>query len=260
MPDILFKLLILVVVGFCVFARRFLLSLPSLIYWLIMDIVHYDRDLFREYGLRLYCGRQGAGKTIGMVYDLEYLRRRYPKVKIYTNFGYCAQTASLKSLNDLLDSQLLNGTDGVIFAIDEIQNEFSSASSKDFPETLLSQITQQRKQRVCILASSQVFTRIAKPLREQSFIVVECKTLFGRYTKLKYIDADDYIEFADNPDPKKRLKLHKKNIKAFVQTDALRSCYDSYELITRLSRDGFVSKISDTNISIKTVNNIVKRR
>lgn len=245
MSGIIYKILFVVFIGWCIFAHRFLFSLPSLLYWKIVDIRHYDKDLFRLYGLRMYCGRQGSGKTMGIVHDLEEYRRKYPKVKIYTNFGYSAQTAPLTSLNDLIDPNFLNGTDGVIFAIDEIQNEFSCSTSKDFPETLLSQITQQRKQRICILASSQVFNRIAKPLREQCFIVVECKTVFGRYTKLKYIDADDYISYADNPNPKKRLKLKKKYVKSFVQTDALRSCYDSYELINRLSRVGFAPKKSD---------------
>lgn len=254
------KLIILLCIGFCIFARRFLFSLPSLIYWWIQDIIHYDKDLFREYGLRLYCGKQGAGKTIGMVHDLEFYRRRYPKAKIYTNFGYTGQTAPLTSLNDLLDPKFRNGTDGVIFAIDEIQNEFSSATSKDFPESLLSQITQQRKQRICILASSQVFTRVSKPLREQTFIVVDCKTLFGRYTKLKYISAEDYIEYAEHPDPKKRLKLKKKKIDTFVQTDSLRNCYDSYELIKRLNRVGFSPKVQDLSVNLNNNVTVVKRK
>lgn len=258
MTDILCKIVLLALIGWCLFARKFLFSLPSLVYWWIQDFKNRDPNLFKLYGLRLYCGRQGSGKTIGMVHDLEEYRRKYPKVKIYTNFGYRAQTAPLKSLNDLIDSSLLNGTDGVIFALDEIQNEFSSSASKDFPESLLSQITQQRKQRICILASSQVFTRIAKPLREQSFVVVDCKTLGGRYTKLKYIDADDYITYAENPTPKKRLKLKKKGVKVFVQTDALRSCYDSYELIRRLSRVGFSPKSGDFNVNVSNYNYVKK--
>lgn len=245
LSEILFKIIILFIIGFLIYARRFFISLPSLIYWVIRDISHYDRDLFRLYGFRLYCGRQGSGKTIGMVSDLEDYRRRYPKCKIYTNFGYSAQTAPLTSLNDLLRPEFRNGTDGVIFAIDEIQNEFSCSDSKDFPESLLSQVTQQRKQRICILATSQVFTRVAKPLREQCFIVVDCKTLFGRYTRLRYIDADDYIEYCDDPTPKKRLKLRSKKVKSFVQTDSLRNCYDSFELIRRLNRTGFSPKISN---------------
>lgn len=250
MIDILLKVIFIALIIWAVFARRFLFSLPSLIYWWICDIVHYDKDLFREYGMRLYCGRQGSGKTIGIVHDLERLRRRYPKVKIYTNFGYKAQTAPLQSLNDLLNKELLNGTDGVIFAIDEIQNEFSSATSKDFPESLLSTITQQRKQRICILASSQVFTRVSKPLREQSYIVVDCKTIGGRYTKLKYIDADDYIEYSNNPTPQKRIKLKPLKIETFVQTNVLRECYNSYELISRLSRVGFSPKLQTTDMAV----------
>lgn len=257
--DILYKLGLLGLLCWCVFARRFLLSLPSLVHLWIKDIIHYDKDLFRQYGLHMYCGRQGSGKTMGMVHDLEEYRRKYPKVKIYTNFGYIHQAAPLKSLNDLLDPELLNGTDGVIFAIDEIQNEFSASTSRDFPETILSQITQQRKQRMCILASSQVFTRIAKPLREQSYIIVECKTIAGRYTRLKYIDADDYIAYSENPTPKKRLKLRAKRIKAFVQTDSLRNCYNSYELIKRLSRVGFKPKAADVDVNINNYN-IVSRK
>ena len=233
--------------------RRFLIQSPKFFYYKYLDLLNAKKDYFKLYGLRLYCGRQGAGKTIGLVYDLERYRKRYPRVKIYTNFGYKHQTAPLTSLNDLLNPSLKNGTDGVIFAIDEIQNEFSCANSKDFPETLLSQVTQQRKQRVCILATSQVFTRVAKPLREQCFIVVVCQTLFSRYTRLKYYDADAYIEYADNPSRDKLRKLRKKDYQSFVQTDSLRDLYNSYLLIERLSRVGFAPKqqvINTTNIVV----------
>ena len=232
--------------------RHFIFSIPQLLYYKIKDIKNFNKDYFKLYGLRLYTGRQGAGKTIGLVYDLECYRKRYPKAKIYTNFGYKYETSPLKSLNDLLDPQLKNGTDGVIFAIDEIQNEFSCSNSKDFPETLLSQITQQRKQRVCILATSQVFSRVAKPLREQCFIVVLCQTILGRYTRLKYYDADDYIEYSENPSRDKRRRLRKKNYNSFVQTDYIRELYNSYLLIERLNRTGFAPKLPSIN-----TNNII---
>ncbi|MGC4439531.1 hypothetical protein ABXW85_17090, partial [Streptococcus suis] len=47
---------------------------------------------FREYGLTLYCGRQGAGKTMAMTEYLERMRKKYPKAIICTNFGYVHQT------------------------------------------------------------------------------------------------------------------------------------------------------------------------
>lgn len=247
-------IILLIMIVFFIF-RRFLIQSPKFFYYKYLDLLNAKKDYFKLYGLRLYCGRQGAGKTIGLVYDLERYRKRYPRAKIYTNFGYKHQTAQLTSLNDLLNPSLKNGTDGVIFAIDEIQNEFSCANSKDFPETLLSQITQQRKQRVCILATSQVFTRVAKPLREQCFVVVLCQTFFSRYTRLKYYDADDYIEYADNPSSEKKRKLHKKQLQTFVQTDELRDLYNSYELIERLNRTGFAPKLPDnsTNVTLISV-------
>ena len=198
---------------------------------------------FAPFGLKMFCGRQGSGKTVGMVWYLDQIRRKYPNCHIYTNFDYAYQTKPLESLLDLLN--LRNGEDGVVFALDEIQNEFSSAVSKDFPESLLSEITQQRKQKVCILASSQVFTRVAKPLREQCYEVIECRTFFGRWTRLKSYDGDDYCSIIDCYNPEKKFKMPKKWVQSFIQTDELRASYDTYAKVLRLSRQGFAPKIAD---------------
>lgn len=197
---------------------------------------------FTEFGLKMFTGRQGSGKTVGMVYRLEKLRKKYPDADIYTNFQYIHQTGPLLSLNDLLTKR--NGEKGVIFAIDEIQNEFSSMTSKDFPESLLSTVTMQRKQRIVILASSQVFTRVSKPLREQCFEVIECKTYFGRWTVLKAFDADDYNLILDSNNPDVRLKLRKVWRLSFIQNNYIRELYDTYQVVQRLSRTGFVPKLT----------------
>lgn len=196
---------------------------------------------FGHYGVKMFCGRQGAGKTVGLVWYLEKIREEYPKCQIYTNFDYLHETGSLQSLNDLLTVR--NGMDGVVFAIDELQNEFSNAVSKDFPETLLSTITMQRKQRICILASSQVFSRVAKPLREQCYEVIECNTIAHRWTRLKAFDAADYNKVVDNPNPEAKFKLPKVWKDSFVQTDKLRALYDTYKVVERMSRDGFATRL-----------------
>lgn len=195
---------------------------------------------FNEFGLHMYVGRQGGGKTVSMVNRLNELHEQYPKAKIYTNFKYRYADGRLKSLNDLM--RLRNGTDGVIFAFDEIQNEFSSQRSKDFPEYLLSAITMQRKQCVTILSTSQVFTRVSKPLREQCYEVIECRTFGGRWTRNRCYDGDDYNYMIDQTDPKKKYKTPRKYKRSFVQSDDLRNCYDTYEVIQRLARDGFAPK------------------
>lgn len=225
----------------------FLFKLPSFFKWKYVDVKKYFDDkkkgvsVFKPFGLKMFCGRQGSGKTIGMVFYLFLIRKFYPKAMIYTNFDYKFQNGPLNSLNDLL--QIRNGENGVVFALDEIQNEFSCLSSKDFPETLLSQITQQRKQRICILATSQIFMRVAKPLREQCFEVIDCRTFFGRWTSLRCYDADDYNSIVDKLNNETKFKLPKKWKRSFIQTDDLRNSYDTYSIVKRISRDGFVSKI-----------------
>lgn len=222
--------------------------LKKLIYWKYQDFKKHRKDLkdgvvnFKPFGLRLYCGSQGSGKTIGMVEQLDTYRLEYPDALIVTNFEYQFADKRMNSLVDLL--KIRNGQKGVIFAIDEIQNEFSSNASRNFPETLLSVITMQRKQRINILATAQVFTRVAKPLREQTFEVVDCRTIWGRWTRLKCYSADDYNTTLEKVDKiEAKMKIRKKWKHSFVQTDDLRNHYDTYSVVERLSRDGFKEKI-----------------
>ena len=133
---------------------------------------------------------------------------------------------------------LRNGTDGIIFAIDEIHSEYSAKSWNDVPESLLSEVSQQRKQRVKIVATAQFFTRVAKPLREQAATVVSCSTWAGRLTRNREYDALQYAMVIENPVAVKRKvkPLHKAS---FVQSDALRACYDTFEKIRRMEKIQF---------------------
>lgn len=265
MYDLLFSVLKIAFIVLLVVCRRFISFLPELIYWWAKDFKNFDRDLFRPYGVWMFTGKQGSGKSMSLIYKLEQLRKRYPKIKIYTNMGYKFETAPLKSLNDLLDKSKYNGKYGTVFVIDEIQNEFSCATSKDFPESLLSLITQQRKNRVLILTTSQVFSRVSKPIREQCYRAIECSTILGRYTRNKHYNGISYSDSFDLSPDKRRKACHRLYLDCFVQTDYLRTCFDSYKLIGRLSRKGFVPKQTDNytvnNVSvINTVSKINNKR
>lgn len=217
---------------------NFKIKLFEFIKWKLVDALRCKKNEFNQYGLTMYCGRQGAGKTIAIVEYLERMRKKFPDAIIVTNFGYIFQDQELKSWRDLVT--IKNGTKGVIFAIDEIQNEFSSNSWKDFPEFILREVTQQRKQRVKIVASSQVFTRVVKPLREQCYEVVECFTLAGRWTFTKAFDADEYNAVIDKPDRKVRLRrLWRYN---FIGDDMLRGLYDSYKKIESIKDKEYIPR------------------
>lgn len=216
----------------------------DLLRWLIVDFLtrKNGKNEFKEYGFTFFVGRQGSGKTMSMVYYLERMKSIYPDCVIVTNFEYYLSDFIMTDWNDLLN--IRNGEDGVIFAIDEIHSEYSSANSRNIPESLLSEISQQRKQRVKIVGTAQFFSRVAKPLREQAFSVVQCENLFGRLMRCREYDALQYTMVIDNPNAiKKKLRPLRKY--SYVASDSLRECYDTYEKIERMrkitsAQDGLV--------------------
>lgn len=213
----------------------------DLMRWLLYDFhmsrVNFSSE-FKPYGFTIFVGRQGSGKTVSMIQYLNDIHVRYPDCKIVTNFTYAYADHQMKDWRDFLE--IRNGTDGVVFAIDEIHSEYSAESWKDFPESILSEISQQRKQRVKIVATAQVYSRCAKQIREQAFSVVTCKTYFGRFTFNREYDAAEYST-SDSPyTVKKRCKPISK--KSFVQSNKLRECFDTFEKIERMKKVQFIKR------------------
>lgn len=186
----------------------------------------YD-GLFPYYGMHFYVGRQGSGKTFSMTNELEKIRKKYPKCKIYTNYGYKYQNLPIYNISMLTDEKYYNGSDGVVFAIDEIQNLYQSSNINNVPPDILGVVTQLRKQKVYIVCTSQVFTRVSKPLREQAFFVTECKTILHSLTICNKYNADEYLFDLDRVE-KQATPIERYSI---VHSNELRNCYDTYQLI-----------------------------
>ena len=210
---------------------RFISMFVDFIRWLVYDLLWtiINGKIFKPYGLTCFVGRQGGGKTISMVEYLDRMKEKYPDCIVITNFNYIKQDMPFTSWRQF--TEVRNGLKGVIFAIDELQNEYNSNNWKDFPEDLLSVVTMQRKQRIKIVATSQVFTRVVKQLREQCYEVVECKTFLGRWTRQKCYDADDYNYIIDNPTPERRFRTRKKWKYSFIQNNIVRKLFDSYAVV-----------------------------
>lgn len=225
-----------------IFLLKFLLKLVDFFRWLLFDLCWFlcNGKFFKPFGLTVFVGRQGDGKTISMVECLDNLKKKYPDCLVITNFDYINQDFAFTNWKQFLE--IRNDTKGVIFAIDELQNEYNCNSWKDFPEELLSVVTMQRKQRIKILATTQVFTRVVKQLREQCYEVVECKTLLGRWTMQKCYDADDYNCLVDNPDPKRKFKTRKKWRYSFIQSNYIRNLFDSYAVVESIKQKEFINR------------------
>jgi len=221
---------------------RFFSMLLDFIRWLIYDLLWtiINGKVFKPYGLTCFVGRQGGGKTISMVEYLDRMKELYPDSIVVTNFNYIKQDMPFTSWRQF--TEVRNGLDGVIFAIDELQNEYNSNNWKDFPEDLLSVVTMQRKQRIKIVATSQVFTRVVKQLREQCYEVVECKTYLGRWTRQKCYDADDYNYIIDNPTPERRFRTRKKWKYSFIQGNFIRNLFDSYAVVESIKQKEYIDR------------------
>lgn len=128
-----------------------------------------------------------------------------------------------------------NGEKGVIYLVDEIQLYMNSLESKNINIDVIAQIAQQRKQRKHIVATSQVFGRLAKPLREQFSNVVVCRNILGFIQLNKLVDRDG-LESDNSTDT---------NITGSVRKTFLwfhdPRFYGRYETYYVIKRDKFVS-------------------
>ena len=70
--------------------QRVRFKLFSFLRWVIVDKADaaQKEKVFSEFGFTIFCGRQGAGKTVSMVDYLIRMKRKYPDCIIVTNFKF----------------------------------------------------------------------------------------------------------------------------------------------------------------------------
>ena len=157
---------------------------------------------FHADGLVCFVGPQGSGKTLSAVLYTYNLMKRFPNAILVTNLDLRDYPVDNKRVFRFTNGddfkKYNNGKEGVIFLVDEIQLYFNSLQSKNINPEVMVQISQQRKQRKHIIGTSQVFGRMAKPLREQFSCVVKCSGYFGLFQKLSIVDRDSIDENASD--------------------------------------------------------------
>lgn len=194
------------------------------------DLYNRKPDFFLPQGMVIFTGRQGNGKTISLMQYAMELLDTYPKAKCISNTKFALQDELLKHWTQLINYK--NAHMGVIAIIDELQNWFSSNSSRNFPPDMLSVITQNRKNRRVILGTAQNFYLLAKPIRSQCTEIRECVTLAGVLTIV--IRREPVV---DNDGEVKQLKY--RGMYCFAHNRRLRDSYDTYSVIENLAKSGF---------------------
>lgn len=189
-----------------------------------------SEDGFPYGGLWVFTGAQGAGKTLLLMYMVREIHRQYPKALIVSNISvFGVPCIPYQGIEDF--DKYANGSDGVIFIIDEIHTLFNSLESAKMP---LSQVTvwcQNRKNRRLILGTTQRYTRAAKPVREQVTWHYECRRpllwVLYRYRVLdgaKYDDNGNYVLDEDEKQPR---------YKIYVPPYSVMTMYSTLEVVHR---------------------------
>lgn len=151
-------------------------------------------DGFQYAGMWLFSGAQGSGKTLMMMHLLKQVLEDSPNAIVVSNISiYGVPSYPYTGIEDF--EKYVNGRDGVIFVIDEIQTLFNSLESAKMPLSTVQVWCQNRKNRRLILGTSQLFKRVAKPVREQSTWNYECrKGLAGFLYSYRVFDGSMYDE------------------------------------------------------------------
>lgn len=211
--------------------------------WKLIDMYRFFKRVYRRevsplhlYGIYGFFGLPGKGKTMALTNQLYEYRQKYgDRVHIITNFNFEYQDEPFTHWKQLLKEY----DKPLICAWDEVQNEFNSRDFKNFPVELLTLLTQNRKGHgKQILYTAQRWNRVDKVFRELTHQAVQCNTIMGRLTSLRYYFWEDYEDLNSKTDVSMKVRIKPVIRKRFIQTDILRSMYDSFKMLeTAKSKD-----------------------
>lgn len=202
-----------------------------------VDKFKYDRTFAREHpdyfhpdGFICFTGCQGSGKSLSAVQYIHKLVLKYPKVMLVTNchlnfpdwHGKQVRYTGYKQMQELD-----NGYLGIILFLDEIQAEFNSLESAKIDPAWFSVICQQRKRRLHVVGTAQLFSRISKPWREQFTACVRCRGWFDFIQYNQIISLDDVEEDANGSIVSEKASFGK----FWFRDPALYDYYDTWERV-----------------------------
>lgn len=211
-----------------------------LIYW------YYKQKLiFPGWGIHLFTGKFGQGKTSLMTIKAYQKAIKYPQLSILTNvkltnFPDHTNIIPLKTAKDIL-----NAPTNTLVLIDEIGTLFNSrdfsSGEKSVPKPVFQHLCQCRKRHMMIYATVQRFNLLDKQIRDITATVTDCsaqgKHPFSRMlTGLTY-DIEEYEAWCTN-------RLYKKQVSytfVTIQKDKYRQLYDTTELIQGFLESKYLS-------------------
>lgn len=211
----------------------------------LMYIYTKGSKKFYGWGIHLFTGRFGAGKTSCVVYLARSLALRYPQLTILTNMELTNFPKRTNILRLETAQDILNAPNDTLVIIDEIGTIFNS---RDFssgktavPKSLYQHLCQCRHRRIMIYGTVQRFNLLDKQIRDISADVTFCSTHFAhpfsRLCIMKHFDIDEFETAQAN----KLYVPRPYNVSMYIQRDENRCLYDTTEMVNGMLRKEYLS-------------------
>ncbi|MCR4640169.1 zonular occludens toxin domain-containing protein [Ruminococcus sp.] len=224
-------------------------KLPVVIFYYVFDLCLYyyyqKYRLFPGWGIHLYTGKFGQGKTSMMTMRAYEYAVKYPQLNILTNvelknFPEHTRIIPLKEAKDIL-----NAPKNTLVLIDEIGTLFNSrdfsTGKNSVPKPVFQHLCQCRKRHMMIMATVQRFNLLDKQIRDITATVKTCSAI-GKYpfTRLYTIvtySIDEYEAYTAN----KMYNPSPSYSEVVIQKEQYRHLYDTTELIQGLLTADYLS-------------------
>lgn len=215
------------------------------IFWTRSIHLHIDFKSFLKkgfkkvdnaYGLFVYTGKQGYGKTYSAIKFLIDQKQRF-NYRIITNvlsFNTYSDTLFMTDINDIIDycSQFNNNDANVIIFFDEIFTILEKRGSIN--SKILGFISQLRKRNIIMVTTAQEWLEINMTFRRYARYQVDCHMISLPFSKnalqLNYVNDAEQMKWSNDDNeyvaPRLLTKISKGN-KSIIES------YDTFETIKR---------------------------
>lgn len=213
--------------------RVLLFNLPIIPYYSIKDLITYliekKWEYWQGFGIRMYCGYFGSGKSMLASKFIVDNYNRY-HVNVISNIPLNIPYTPLVN-----KSQIENCENDTIIFIDECNTLFNARNWKDFPVELIYQLCQNRKKKIMLIMTAPRFHLVDKSIRDVTQHVYECHKTFWRVHSVDIYDGWER-ENAINLDLVKPIASY-----GVFARDSYYKNYDSFAIIDNVKKEEFLS-------------------
>lgn len=186
------------------------------------------KNAFEDYGIIIFYGPQGCGKTVSVSHYALQMQKKYKNILIGSNYDLALEDFKIKSWKVLIDKK--NGEYPICFCIDELNQWANSRDWQHMPKSILGELCFQRKNKRLILGTAQSISQIDKQIR------LQCGS--GEFRRcfcwLGFINI--VVRLRPEFDTEGNLiKKHFKGFYIYLQDEKIRSLYDTFKTIERLA-------------------------